>query len=527
MANNVFGELFPYGVADSSAPPAAPDVQDSPNAPFGSHHEATGQGVHPSGMEPKDYVRFLEEGRFSEQGKSASSPVCPLDPEHPVGIAGAGLMGCSIAASFLRKSLPVLLYDSLEGARAAAPERIEEELARQIGGNGPDSAEPTAEARKTAARLMKHLQVAETPGELVRCGAILETIVEKTKHKQKFYQSLEAVLEANGSDELHRLLLTNTSTIRITELAKGLRPDGKLDPARFCGFHFFHPVRKRSLVEIIRGARTNSATVAAAEVLVRAIDKSPIVVADGPGFLVNRILNPYLEEAMVLLLEGVPMDRIESVCRRFGMEMGPFRIMDEIGLDVVFHSGWTFFKAFPEYIRSGELLPAMIEAGRLGRKNGRGFRNYEKTGSWSDAGKNTSEVDSIVKRIAEATGLRAGGNTVNSGNTVNGAMCGPKAPDEVVAARIFLSILTESARATEAGIVQKIEDADRALCFGLGFPKSRGGIAFWADCAGLPKILEACALLKGLNPKFEAPALIRETTGNGTLVLNQNGVDRV
>ena len=414
-------------------------------------------------------------------------------PSVPLGIAGGGLMGCSIAAAFLRAGIPVLLYDLSAEARAAAGEWLAEELACQLSGRAePDEAD-RAEARRRVETLCA---VTGAAADLDRADVILETIVEKSKVKQKFYRDLDRLC---GGE---KLLLSNTSTIRIGELARGLAGTKHFAPERFCGFHFFHPVRKRSLVEIIRGEGTSPETIARAEETARRIEKEPIVVADGPGFLVNRLLNPYLEESMTLLLEGVPIDRIAGACRRFGMEMDPFRIMDEIGLDVTMHSGWTFFKAFPEQIQSGDLLPAMIDDGRLGRKNGRGFRLYAGRGNWSDEGRADPALDALLAplrarhrtpRVKSGSGFPLGEGLALSGREIS---------DEVLTLRVFGAVLTEARRALRDGIVDRPSEADRALTRGLGFPPEKGGIFPWAESAGAERLRAVCRGLEALNPKY-------------------------
>ena len=411
-----------------------------------------------------------------------------------LGIAGGGLMGCSIAAAFLRVRIPVILYDISPDARAAAPGRLAEELAAQLAGNLAPAETDRREALTRAGAL---LTVTGNEADLDGAETVIETIVEKPKIKRKFYRTFDSFCTGK------KLLLSNTSTIRITELAAGLAETENLLPDRFCGFHFFHPVRKRSLVEIIRGAETSDETLRRAEELARLIEKEPIVVRDGPGFLVNRLLNPYLEEAMTLLLEGVPLERIEELCRRFGMEMGPFRIMDEIGLDVTMHSGWTFFKAFPQYIQSGELLPALIDSGRLGRKNGRGFKLYAGRGNWSDEG---DPDPALAPLIGELRSKRRGTPPVRSGAGFplgeDLPLAGESISDEILTLRIFSSILTEARRALADGIIGDAAEADRALTRGLGFPAAKGGIFPWAESYGIEKLRKICRGFEALNPKY-------------------------
>ena len=167
------------------------------------------------------------------------------------------------------------------------------------------------------------------------------------------------------------ILASNTSTIPLQRLGRGLA-----DASRFCGLHFCHPVQQRPLVEIVCGPQTSDATIAAAVAHARRIDRMPMVVQDGPGFVVNRLLFPYLNEALELLREGVPAESIERAAAEFGMTIGPLRLMDEIGLDTTLQAAWVLGAAFPERVVSSPLLVSLVKAGRLGQKTGAGFFSY-------------------------------------------------------------------------------------------------------------------------------------------------------
>src|SRR5262249_24119684 len=154
----------------------------------------------------------------------------------------------------------------------------------------------------------------------------------------------------------------------VDALAKGL-----LHPERFVGVHFFNPVHRMPLVEIVRGERTSDVALVTAVALARRLGKTPVVVKDSPGFVVNRVLMPYLREAMHLLEEGHELESIDRSMRRFGMPMGPFEVVDEVGLDVALKVAGVLSAAFPDRMAPSPLLEKLIAAGRLGRKNGRGF----------------------------------------------------------------------------------------------------------------------------------------------------------
>ena len=335
------------------------------------------------------------------------------------------MMGTAIAAAHLRCGLPVVLYDSNDAPLQNAPHRIADELRLQ---NIPL---PTPLLNTT-----NHLD------DIARCPIIIETIPEKLNAKRKLYQKLTENRNPGG------ILCSNTSTISITSLAQDLPPHWQ---ERFCGLHFFHPVRERSLVEIIAGEKTDTSTLESAKAHAERIDKRYIVVGDAPGFLVNRILNPYLSSALTLLEQKVDMQRIEQAATRFGMKMGPFRIMDEIGLDVVLHAGWVLHKAFPDRTPQSPMLLKLIDQGKLGRKTGQGFMLYTHQTSWEGEGVPDPLFASPDDTFSESEIVR----------------------------RLFVPMYEEAVRCFEEGIISDLASADRASIEALGFPAEKGGIVTW------------------------------------------------
>ena len=343
----------------------------------------------------------------------------------PTAILGAGMMGTAITAAHLRCGQHVILYDSVDAALHTAPQRIADELRLQ------NIALPDA-----------LLTCTDNLDDAARSPVIIETIPEKLKAKQKLYQKITADRPPDV------FLFSNTSTLSISLLAQDLPAEWQ---HRFCGLHFFHPVRQRSLVEIIAGKQTAPATIEAAKEHAHKIDKRFIIVGDAPGFLVNRILNPYLSSALVLLEEKVDLDRIERAATQFGMKMGPFRIMDEIGLDVVLHAGWVLHKAFPERTPQSPILLRLIEQGKLGRKTGQGFMLYDRQASW--------EGEGIPDPLFASTD-----------ETVS---------DSEIVRHLFVPMYDEAVRCFEEGIIPDMSSADMASIEALGFPVERGGIVTW------------------------------------------------
>lgn len=410
-----------------------------------------------------------------------------------VGIAGAGLMGISIAAAFVNAEFPVLSYDTFEAARVSAPDRLAAELATLRRNAGDALPDPDAEASRVAELVERFYRATGELTELAARPVVVESTPEKPRLKAKLYKQLDAAAAAK------LLLLTNTSSLTIGELAAALPDESAGRPtsaARFAGFHFFHPATKRRPVEIAIGASTSPETAARAKALGKAIHKLPMVVGDAPGFLVNRLLQAYLNEALAALDEGVDAQIIEDAMRRFGMEGAPLRVIDEIGADVALHSGWSFYKAFPERTHDSAILPALVRAERLGRKSQRGFYRYESRRSWADDA--TLDADRTV--LAEL-----------AGPDVFAAAAGPVDPrfqtPDALALRAAVSIFFEACRLVDEGVAPTLREADAGLVLALGFPPAKGGICYWAFAFGLRKLLRAAKELEPLGKRFEAPGL--------------------
>jgi len=393
-------------------------------------------------------------------------------PIRSVGIVGAGMMGTAIAAAHVKRALPVVITDTDEQALAGAAERIAAELHQ-----------PTESAEAQAASKVGGLveQTAEL-ARIAQCDLVIESVVETLAAKQQVYARLKPHLSA------HTILASNTSTIPIEQLAAKLA-----DPGRFCGIHFFHPVRHRPLVEIVRGPKTSDETIAAAVVYAKRIEKMPIVVADGPAFLVNRLLLPYLTEALELLLDGATIEQVEEAATRFGMAIGPLRILDEIGIDTVVNAARVLWQAFPDRLVASPLLIAMFKKGRLGRKSGLGFFSYSSETARDGP---TSPDPSVEKIIAEW------------------ARPPQKLTRETITHRLMLPMVLEATRLLEEKRVRRAQDIDLAVLFGLGFPASRGGLLYWADCVGADRLVEMLRPLEHLGPRLKPTRLLLETASD-------------
>ena len=369
-------------------------------------------------------------------------------PDETIAVLGAGQMGIAIAATFLKRRFAVTLFDLSRQAIETARERVEAELLLQntdSPGDVPD--------------MLPLLCCTDSLADACRASFVIESITEKLRAKSKLYGQVVPQLDDSA------LLVSNTSTISIDTLAATLPGEENATQhfaSRFCGFHFFHPVRERSLVEIIRGRATSRETLERATRLVESVGKTPLVVNDGPGFVVNRLLNAYLSGALQLLDEGATIRQIDAAAEQFGMAMGPFRIMDEIGLDVTLHGGWVLYKAFPERVEPSQILLELVRQDRLGRKTGSGFYRYESSTMWASTGTDDEQLNAMIAE--KARDKRNGGKLPL-----------PSLSDEMIIDRLIGEMFREGRRILDDGITNSAADIELAAVLGLGFPKNRWG----------------------------------------------------
>jgi 3-hydroxyacyl-CoA dehydrogenase/enoyl-CoA hydratase/3-hydroxybutyryl-CoA epimerase len=251
------------------------------------------------------------------------------------------------------------------------------------------------------------------------------------------------------------IFATNTSALSVSELQSVAQ-----HPGRVGGMHFFNPVDRMPLVEIIRGEQTDEHTVATLFDTALRLGKTPIVVADRPGFLVNRLLVAYLNEACLAAGEGIEWLSLDQLAREFGLPMGPFRLIDEVGIDIAAEVGRTLCRAFP-YLPKSPLLEAAAASGRNGKKGGKGFYLYPADGK-------PQPDPAIGEALALPGGRRAG---------------------EADLRRLLLLMVNEAGRCLAEQVVATPEDIDTGMVFGTGFPPFRGGLCKWADSEGLVKLV--------------------------------------
>jgi|694.fasta_scaffold44869_3 3-hydroxyacyl-CoA dehydrogenase/enoyl-CoA hydratase/3-hydroxybutyryl-CoA epimerase/3-hydroxyacyl-CoA dehydrogenase/enoyl-CoA hydratase/3-hydroxybutyryl-CoA epimerase/enoyl-CoA isomerase len=430
-------------------------------------------------------VRVFRIGERNRHDAGIDAPGGDAPAMERPAVVGAGIMGAGIAASHLRAGFNATLVD-------VQPEA----LARSVTGILDEAAWDRTVKRTDPARalaLAGNLRTATQLSALAGSDIVIESVVERTDVKRQVLTEIEQMVDPAT------VIATNTSTNPITKLATALS-----DPSRFCGLHFFNPVRRMTLVEVVRGPATSDRTIAIAVAHAKRLGKCPIVVHDSPGFLVNRLLMPYLHESVEMLREGGEAKRIDRVARAFGMPMGPLELYDMIGLDTAFYAGLVLNDAYGDRIEASPVIPALVRSGRLGCKSGGGFYIYS-DGASASKSKANSGRPRIVRPDEGVADLVA-----------PYALPSRPVTDAVIADRLLLPMVLEATRVLDEGIVRDGRDIDLAVIHALGFPAFRGGVLAWADSLGAAEICRRLEPLADLGVRMHpTPRLIEMARTGG------------
>ncbi len=376
-------------------------------------------------------------------------------------VVGSGFMGSGIAGTaVLNAEVEVRLKDAElsrvgKGIRAAASILDERLKRRRL-------------SKPAHQRLVALLSGAADYSGFTRADLVIEAVFEDLQVKRQVLAEVDREIAPDA------IFATNTSTISIAEIAAG-----SAHPGRVIGMHFFSPVEKMPLLEIIPHAGTDAGTIAAVARFGRKMGKTTIVVADRPGFWVNRILMPYLNEAGLLLSEGVPIDLIDGTMTRFGFPVGPIALLDEVGLDVGQKAAGVMRAAFGARLEPSRVVGLMVAAGRLGRKSGRGFYKYA-----------NGKKDGVDPGAYDVIGIK------------------PKEglSPTMVEQRLVFSMLNEAAMAASEGVVRSPRDGDIGAIFGIGFPPFRGGPLRMIDDLGARRVTDVLTELATAYGERFAPA---------------------
>ncbi|HKI96892.1 MAG TPA: fatty acid oxidation complex subunit alpha FadB [bacterium] len=393
-------------------------------------------------------------------------------------VLGAGIMGGGIAYQSASRGVPVLLKDIKAEAIEQGYAEASRLLDRQV--------ERGRITRADMARALSTIQATYSYGDFGRVDIAVEAVVENPKVKQQVLAETEAALGEQA------VLATNTSTIPIDSLAGALK-----HPERFCGMHFFNPVHRMPLVEVIRGKASSDETIATVVAYALKLGKTPIVVKDGPGFLVNRILGPYMLAFQMLVAHGAPIETLDKTMERWGWPMGPATLSDVVGLDTAHHAGEVMAAAFPDRIRGNGKSPTTLlyEAGCYGQKNGKGYYSYTK----DKRGRDQKAFDPAVLAILKPA-ITGGAEQIEG---------------DAVVERMMLPMIIEASRCLEDGIVETPTELDMSLVLGLGFPPFRGGLLRWADSLGAEALMKLCDTHGALGPLYAPTQQMKDNAQAG------------
>jgi 3-hydroxyacyl-CoA dehydrogenase/enoyl-CoA hydratase/3-hydroxybutyryl-CoA epimerase/enoyl-CoA isomerase len=396
---------------------------------------------------------------------------------HQAAVLGAGIMGGGIAYQAASKGTPIIMKDIREEALTLGLNEAGKLLSRQVEKGRVTPAEMTG----TLARIRPTLNYGDFGG----ADIVIEAVVENPKVKKAVFAEVEGLLREDT------IIASNTSTISITSLAAGLKR-----PQNFVGMHFFNPVHMMPLVEVIRGAKSSDQALAVTVALAQKMGKTPVVVNDCPGFLVNRVLFPYFAGFHMLLRDGADFQAVDKAMERFGWPMGPAYLMDVVGMDTAVHAAKVMADGFPERMHHDfkDTTTAMVEAGRLGQKSGQGYYAYAP----DKKGKPKKSADPVSYRLmAPIVAARR-----------------EFTPEEIVA-RCMVPMVNEVARCLEEKIVATPQEADMALIYGIGFPPFRGGACRYVDQTGAASFVALADSLASLGKLYEAPKLLRDMASTG------------
>ena len=375
-------------------------------------------------------------------------------------VVGAGIMGSGIAQWLSSRGVSVILRD-------VSAEQIDRGLAN-IDKTYGDAVKRGLMSEEKAREGRSRIVASTAPAELRDVQIVVEAASEKIEIKRAIFRDLSAKAP-------NAILASNTSALPIVELSRETKA-----PDRVVGLHFFNPVSRMKLIEVVVGENTSDDTRERALAFARQIGKLPVLVRDRPGFLVNRVLFPYLLEAAVLYEQGLETGAIDGALTAWGMPMGPLRLIDEIGVDITVDIADTLQKAYGRRAESPALLRKMQEAKLLGRKTGAGFYKYE--------GREQAPNESLAPW--------------------RGASAKKETGD--VAHRLMFLMVNEAARCLEEKVVASPEDADYGMVLGTGFPPFRGGPLRFAEHFGLPRVVAEMTALAQTDAKFAPCELLKE-----------------
>jgi 3-hydroxyacyl-CoA dehydrogenase/enoyl-CoA hydratase/3-hydroxybutyryl-CoA epimerase/enoyl-CoA isomerase len=393
-------------------------------------------------------------------------------------VLGAGIMGGGIAYQSALKGVPVLMKDiaqpSLDLGMTEASKLLNKRLSRG-----------RIDGFKMAGILASITPSLHYAG-IENSDVIVEAVVENPKVKAAVLSEVESHVSEDT------VITSNTSTIPINLLAKSLKR-----PENFCGMHFFNPVHRMPLVEIIRGEHTSDETINRVVAYAAKMGKSPIVVNDCPGFFVNRVLFPYFGGFSKLLSDGADFTKIDKIMeRKFGWPMGPAYLLDVVGIDTAHHAQAVMAQGFPERMGKSErdAIDALFEADKYGQKNGSGFYSYSVDKRGKPKKTFSDEILPVLADVCSAPG---------------------EFDEQTIIERMMVPMINEVVLCLQENIIASPQEADMALVYGLGFPPFRGGVFRYLDSIGIAEFVEMTKKYADLGAMYQAPQLLIDMAAKG------------
>ena len=386
-------------------------------------------------------------------------------------VLGAGIMGGGIAYQSALRGTPIVMKDIAQAGLDLGINEAQTLVAKQV-----KRGKMTTES---ADKIIGSITPSLAYEDLAGAELVVEAVVENESVKKSVLAELESIVADDA------IIATNTSTISVDSLATALNK-----PERFCGMHFFNPVPLMPLVEVIRGQKTSKETIASTVAYAKALGKTPIVVNNCPGFLVNRILFPYFGAFSTLVYEGADFRQIDRVMEEFGWPMGPAYLLDVVGIDTAVHAQAVMAAGFARMKLGFEsAIDKLYSQGDLGQKSGRGFYEYVVDENGRIKKQPNPEIDALI------AGVSAKRRNFS---------------DNEIRDRMMLALCLETVRCLEDGIVETAIEADMGLVLGLGFPKFRGGALRFIDQLGLAEFCELADSYAHLGPMLAPTAKLRE-----------------
>ncbi len=417
---------------------------------------------------------FLNDQSLKRLARQQSKKALPVKQS---AVLGAGIMGGGVAYQSASNGVPIIMKDIRQEALTAGLDEAGKLLKKQImrGRLKPEG----------MGGVLNAIRPALSYGEFGEVDLVVEAVVENPKVKM----SVLAEVESQVSEDT--IITTNTSTISVDLLSSALKR-----PENFCGMHFFNPVHLMPLVEIIRAKTSSEEAIATTVAYAQSMKKTPIVVNDCPGFLVNRILFAYFGGFNKLIAEGADFQAVDKALERFGWPMGPAYLLDVVGMDTGKHAAGVMAEGFPDRMASegNTIIDALYEADRLGQKNGKGFYRYEMDRKGKPQKLPDADVAAVIQSVqAKPVELSA----------------------EDMVDRLMIPMCIESARCLEDNIVGTASEVDMGLVYGVGFPPFRGGALHHVDKMGLAEFCARADEFAHLGPLYHPTEKMREMAKSG------------